>query len=242
MKKRKVSRLNRRQRVARNLLCTMLLLFFCWLVLDCPALTLKWAFRRAEKVSLVGPSEIIDVIEGDWRSEENLLVVGESRYGYSVYNANLLKPWIGYANTSVAYREKEGEVELFSPMDSIRYSTGDVPWFLFTELPAARAQIEFSFETGRVDYYVYAPVHYCAEGEKRGDGYFLFILPVVAEGNEDFPKRDMRTAQLQFTMRDLVMANRNAYPMDVDITVRLWDGQGTLIYEEVLRNGRTPIE
>lgn len=62
--KKRLPRMSRKGRIVCNLLVSLVLIAAMWLVLGAPLPTVL-EFRRAEKVNLVGPSEIIAVVPGE---------------------------------------------------------------------------------------------------------------------------------------------------------------------------------
>ena len=62
--KKRLPRMSRKGRIVCNLLLSLVLIAAIWMVLGAP-LPLVLEFRRAEKVNLVGPSEVIAVVRGE---------------------------------------------------------------------------------------------------------------------------------------------------------------------------------
>ena len=62
--KKRLPRMSRKWRIVCNLFISLVLIAAIWMVLGAP-LPLVLEFRRAEKVNLVGPSEIIAVVRGE---------------------------------------------------------------------------------------------------------------------------------------------------------------------------------
>lgn len=75
-------------RPVRACICTVLaiaLLLSYYVMLGCPLLTMKQHFCRAEKVHMVGPSEIVDVIPYEQYGEYDRLYVAESANGVTFF-------------------------------------------------------------------------------------------------------------------------------------------------------------
>lgn len=62
--RKRLPRMSRKWRIVCNLVISLVLIAAMWLVMGAP-LPLVLEFRRAEKVSLVGPSEVITVVPGE---------------------------------------------------------------------------------------------------------------------------------------------------------------------------------
>ena len=95
----KLPRLSRPWRTARNLVCIPLAVYLIWLFLGGNPLTARWAFRREEKMDLVGPSEIL------WTEDYNYYystryqwLLGETEHGYTSVTCRregLFRGWSG---------------------------------------------------------------------------------------------------------------------------------------------------
>ena len=85
------SRLNRKQKTVRNVVCLLLLLVLGYRLAGCPPLSAMHAFRQAERQALAGPSEVIARIPG-----ENISVLQESleRFGDRNFFGDLSTDWL----------------------------------------------------------------------------------------------------------------------------------------------------
>ena len=123
-----------------------------------------------------------------------------------------------------------------------------VPWVLMTDLPAVRGEVEFTLIPGVADQYVNEEIHFLVEGERLNSGNFLFVIDCAAGQYTSIDRDYNKSAALaehdvQTTLGYLAMARYNTqHSCQVDITVRLWDEDGTLIYDAILRNGVEVIE
>lgn len=64
--------------------CVVLLAICYYIALGCPTFTFTQEFRRAEKVHLVGPSQIVDTMDSEY-SEFDKMIVGETEHGISFF-------------------------------------------------------------------------------------------------------------------------------------------------------------
>ena len=233
----RIPRLSRPQRILRNFAFILLLAVAAWFLNGAPALTARWGYRRAERLNLLEPAEIVDVVK-----EENCptVVIAESGGAFRLWYD--LFP---YEYTNMTIEEKREPVSLIMPLNS-DWRLFQVPWVLMTDLPAARGEVEFTLIRGVADQYINEDIHFLVEGERLNSGNFLFAIDCAAgEYVGGYYNRSAALAEhkVQTTLYYLSMARYNVqHSCQVDITVRLWDENGTLIYDEILRNGVEVIE
>lgn len=229
----KLPGLTRRGRLVRNLACVLLLAVLCWVLLGAPALTEAWAFRRAERRNLVGPSEILQRMDVDWDGfDYHRLIAAKNDWGYVLY-----APDRPYAETELIYQAKMGDVTLMAPPEMwIHEPVSDQPLVLFTDLAAARAQVELTLTPALSSSVDLSNVTCRADADRRSGGFFLFVLSSESrEEQQRFYESD--------ALQTLAAALRGKYSLDppVPVTVRLWDRAGTLIYEDTLRIGSQEV-
>lgn len=230
---RRIPRLNRPQRIIRNFACILLMLICTWFMMGAPALTPRWAFRRAERLNLLERSEILDVVRV---GERFRMVVAENERNYILFVDAPL-----YEETWLTFDDKQSPVTLMMPLEH-RWRIQDCPLVLLTDLPVARGEVEFSLIPEVSGQYIQEEIHYLVDGELLNSGNMLFVVDSgeaeYQEGEKYWAESDVETtmAHLAFARYDIQHTCR------VDITVRLWDGNGDLIYNEILRNGVEVIE
>lgn len=231
-----IPRLSRPQRILRNAACILLMAVTAWFIMGAPALTARWAFRRAERLNLMEGAEILDVV----RLEERFrLVVAESEENYILFY-----DCPHYEKTGLTFDAKSSPITMMMPMGP-GWMIWDYPIVLLTELPAVRGEIEFTLIPEVSDVYVEEEIHYLVEGERLDSGNFLFVVDSgLAEYEKYGPnKGHLAESDVMTTMGYLAMARYNVQQTcRVDIAVRLWDEDGSLIYDEILRNGVEVID
>lgn len=231
----RIPSLNRPGRTARNLICCVLLLLLCWYVMGAEPFLPRWAFRMAERTQMVGPADILDVVWLDQKSGSDCyIVVGEDQWGYSVFGpATCFEPGIEYG---FLYQEKQKNVNLILPY-SLK-EPDEWPIVLFTELPAARAQIQFKLGPEILNQLeLQEMIPYCLDGEWREEGYFLFRF---SPHTDDEVQRDAEFDVMGHLAYWSDAYNRHIVSERSDshqITVRLWDSEDNLIYENAIKYG-----
>lgn len=229
-------KLSRPQRIVRNFACIMLAVLCVWFMVEAPALTARWGYRRAERLNFLEEAEISDVVKLESKAR---IVAAENEEFYVLWYDMPL-----YENTWLAYAEKESPVTLMMP-SSRGWMIELVPWVLFTDLPAARGEVEFTLIPDVSDVYIEEEVHYLVEGELLESGNLLFLIDAYEARYESYEEERQRLAadDVRTTLGYLSMARYGMqYTCQVDIAVRLWDESGNLIYDEILRNGVEVID
>ena len=150
-------RIPRKARIAVDLLLAAALLIGIYAAAGSPAFGEEARFRRAEKVGLVGPSELIDrmFLRPDWPyTAYNLLRIGDDGDQILFY---LMRTGVGvsYESDRLFRREKTDGVLLTTlPTVAVPFFDQDprsVPLLLFVDDPAAvRAAIRVSLSDGSV--------------------------------------------------------------------------------------------
>ena len=228
-------RLSRPQRTVCNVLVSLLLAVCVWIVLGSP-LPLKARFHLEEKSILVGPSEILDIVSVDMENGGRArMLIAESEHGYSVYSTRILEDLVGVR--SYIYREKQENVTLITP-NGFGGIPERFPLILFTGRPAVRAELQFELGPEILnDWNMTEARTYRLASEPGPGGCFLFWFESQTESEET------RHAEL-VAMNALAYWTQAGYGGDVEITndayritVRLWDAQGQLIYENDLLCG-----
>ena len=253
MKKLKRAWLNlpRKIRVFANLLAILLVIFILYVLMDCPPFTQEQKFRRMEKAELVGPSEILHIMDTKDLGYQHLLVAddgdGVILYGFSDNR---------WDDGRLVYRRKQGPVTVLSAPNfgrMLAYADEiDLPVFVFHEYPnAVRAELELEFGAG-LDYAQvyweqedvviessYEKTWYLESDENHG-GVFVFNIHAEPDGalEEQYGMElwhplgsEGYAMEIFSAMTDTAQAHYTYY---VPATVRFYNRNDALIAEEHL--------
>lgn len=154
-------RIPRRVRIVRNLLLAAVLLCLFYIFAGCPDMTAEQGYQRALRRRLLGPGEVVGILNVDVNGGYNRLLLGETEKGVTLYcyrheNLGFLKghtfsSWEG----TLVYREK-GETVTAMAAPGVNCTTYQeeihVPVILFDECPkAVRAELDVCL-TGTYDF------------------------------------------------------------------------------------------
>ena len=155
-----IDRIPRKVRAVVNLVLAAALLLACYYVSDCPVPGEVAAFRRAEKVAMVGPSASLDRISmrSDWPDTGyHVLRIGDDGDEILFYSIRIMQASHGgaFLSDSLVCREKTDGIllttlptRLVSPFSAV--SPNSVPLLLFVDDPAAvRAAITITLSDGK---------------------------------------------------------------------------------------------
>lgn len=222
--------------------CAVALAILYYIALGSPAFTFEQEFRRAEKANLVGPSKILDTLEGEY-AEFDRMIVGETEHGICFFGEEITTVYRGsdYKREEMmftfSYREKTGNITVLAApnytaalWDQFTYS---IPVYVFDCYPeAVRAELELTI-TGTYSYHSTGNMmitdfseRFSAEAERTGEGFFRFMLKTS----------DKDSAYALKLLSDLSSSKMFNTSKDVDTvvpgTVRLYDENGNLIIEQ----------
>jgi hypothetical protein len=130
------------------------------------SLTAKMAFRRLEKRHMVGPAEIMEILDFEEDRYDHLLI-GRSQYGYTFFEWNDQNPDDGV----LTYQPKAEGATLYCTKysyNAMDYQQSYLPIFAFCDHYAARAKLTL---TTNMDG---EAISYCLEAQRSEAGYFLF--------------------------------------------------------------------
>lgn len=253
MKKLKCLWLNipRQYRVVFNILATLLLLFSLYALLDCPAFTPEQKYRRMEKAELVGPAQILEVMDIETLGYDQLLLAEDGDAIILFQSSD--NPW---DQGDLIYREKTGPITvLAAPNSRVGIATDsviDLPVFVFHEYPGAvRAELELEFGEGldytevkwtygeEVTITTYEKTWYLESTEEKG-GFFHFNIHAEADGRyvdhygtEVWETLGSEGYALEIFSR-MTDSNGSYIHEYIPATVRLYDENDTLIVEQNL--------
>ena len=229
-------RIPRRVRIVRNLLLAAVLLCLFYIFAGCPDMTAEQGYQRALRRRLLGPGEVVGILNVDVNGGYNRLLLGETEEGVTLYcyryeNLGFLKghtfsSWEG----TLVYREKGENVTVMAApgVDCDTYQEEiHVPVILFDECPrAVRAELDVCLTGTYYEDYEFA---YSLEAAREAGGYFAFDLSVQGNKQQAYWTEGFAVAQLSRLYWD-TGGRANEYP----IVVRLYDRNDALIYEETL--------
>lgn len=239
------NRLNRIPRPLKACVCAVLVILLAityYIALGCPTITFRQEFRRAEKAHLVGPSTIVDTMNGEY-SEFDKMIVGETEEGICFfgryYNSFPYNDPFDEKQYYFSYVKKTGDLTLAAApnvwgdswyfLGFVRY----VPVYLFTNEPEGiRAETDITVTgTCRDDSGEDLPFTqtFHSEADRSDEGFFRFALSADDEAG---------SAALNFlscvTGRNVIRLNYGYGLTSITATVRLYDTDGTQIQEKEL--------
>lgn len=218
-------------RITCNLVLAVILFALFYIFRGSPDMTAEQAYRRAEARNLVGPGEILGVLDVQVSGGYTQLLLAETDVGviqYCFRQANLgfvfgAHTWSSYEGDLI-YREKQGPVSLMAATGEDGFSDEiELPVILFDDLPsAARAELELCL-TGEYNSTEYE-YFYQLNARRECGGYFVFHLT-----SEDDPREAWAISQVS----RLYSASGGRGKV-IPAVVRLYDQNDQLIYEEEL--------
>ena len=215
----KIPRLSRPWRVVRNLVCIVLAVYLIWLMLGGRPLTVQWAFRRAERQDMVGPSEIML----ERREAGDVTILGETQEGYFLGLFSRLSGG-GWRTDATLYIPRQTDVTLtvMDILPGMHYGSGYVDLLLLCDDPAvSRGEAELtlagsgSLNGRRYDFDQTYTVEFLPEGEGVLSGR-------VEARSEDDGSWESRLERVMLG---------GIYDNTVPVTIRLYDGGGALLLE-----------
>ena len=242
----------RKIRVFINILCIILLISAAYILLGCPALTPTQAFRRVEKSNLVGPAEIIEIIDLPNGLDDHVLVADDGEGVVLFHYDDFEFRWF----SDFLYREKSQGITVLPVPNHTLFGSDlyvvDLPILVFHDHPGAIwAELELVIDEGmgvretqweeggevRIEYFEKT---YRMEAVKYIDGYFRFNLHTESEdlyvdeyGQHRGTPLDNEGWALQTLCR--MITEFRAYLQEyATATVRLYDAENHLITEETV--------
>ena len=178
-----------------------------------PSPNAKFAFRRKERTNLIGPAEIVEILDFVDNRYDHLLI-GQSDHGYTFFEWNERNPDDGV----LSYQPKAKGATLFCTEYSYQdmyYGQGWLPIFAFVDSPAAyTANLTLAITTK------HGENTYLLESQRSQQGYFLFSL--------DTPNLK---AQEFWMIEQLIAGNYLRYVLDgtATATLDIYDRDGKLL-------------
>ena len=212
--------MKRLSRPTKILIWSVILVLAVWLFLfasNYPSPTAEVAFRKAEKENLIGPAEVIEILDFEDSGYDHLLIA-HSPYGYTFFE------WTdpNWDDGRLSYQKKNDRVTLFCtyyPSERLYTGRGWLPIFAFAQHGAA-VRARLTIETIKQE----STATYTLEAEKSNAGYFLFKQNVSELQSEDF-----------WYIQQLITGAYSEYVLDgtAKATVELYDHTGNLIETKV---------
>ena len=166
-------------RKKKLLLCCVLLLislFFIASITNRPSPTLEIAIARAEKQMLIGPSEIIDILDFTYSNWDHL-VLGKTEHGYITYE---YQDGLGWDNGYLRYYEKTPVATIFTTDYPYEQGYGE-PWLPIIVFPQNRtvydARMRLTIEGTE------SSASFDLRSYREPENCFMFRIPTDAELN-----------------------------------------------------------
>lgn len=202
-------------RKRKLILCVVILLIsliFITSISECPSPTLQIAIHRAEKQMLIGPSEVVDILDFTFSNWDHL-VLGETKYGYITYE---YQDGLGRDNGHLRYFEKTPVATVFTT--DYPYRTDNDQWLPIIAFPenaksvSARLMLSSSGIESSKDIQL--------EGHKSDTDYFLFSLPT-----------DALDTELYWLIQQAISGSWQEYVLTgtVEIQIDFYDRSGNLV-------------
>jgi len=237
----KLPRLPRGARILRNLVILAGAAFVFYLFLGAPPHSDEELFRRKERQNLIGPSQVLAILNRDWQNGRyDRIVIAESEFGYVMMPVSIDR----HAGEGLHYAQKLGGTTLMVVPGSNWWPSSELPWIIaFDGVPeAARAELTLTlyYEEHNAyipDGYEDLPVvryerDYSLSSEREYEGFFLFRFVAAGEGARTFVEEE--------AIRNLAsLGELNASRLQLPATVRLYDASGTLLSEQATELSRT---
>lgn len=213
-----------------------------YFAVDCPTLSIRQDFRRAEKVHMVGPSTIVDTLSKAQYDDFDKLLVAETDYGICFFGRFYLdSPNINPFKEKqycFSYLEKTGDLTICAAPNltgaiwaNLEF-TEKLPVYLFTEYAeAVRAEMDLTI-TG--SFAVSDIVHFTAsfqlEAQRADKGFFRFMLESDTAEN--------LAAMYYFSEATggnvYISQNIDQRLHHITAVIRLYDAAGTMILEKTV--------
>lgn len=220
--------------IVRNLVLAVILFALFYIFHGSPDMTVEQAYRRAEARNLVGPGEILGVLDVQISGGYTQLLLAETDEGviqYCFRQENLGFVFGPHTVSSyegdLIYREKQGPVSIMAATGQYSFSREELslPIILFDDCPkAVRAEVELrltgEYNSSEYDYF------YCLSSQRKSGGFFVFDLETTGGGE--------REAWAISQVSELYSVHGGSGTA-VPATVRLYDQNEEVIYDgEVL--------
>lgn len=234
-----------------DLLASALFVFLFYAAIGAPAITTTQAFRRAEKIHMVGPSVIVDTLDQSTYSEFKTMLVGETGEGIVFFGQYEATQNNGWSERTVlepvfSYREKTGDLTvLAAPTVSlgfpwIEYGGASLPIYLFDAYPEAiRAELDltvsgtYGIDINGGEYTQDFTRSYSLEAQREKEGFFRFFISLPTGNAVDAYALELISA-LSTGSTPFTYPSSHEAAISIPVTVRLYDETDALILERQL--------
>ena len=210
-------------KVLRNLFLSGLVLGVLYILAGSPAFSAEQAFRRAERQSLVGPSEILAELPVKEDYFDSLIVADDSEgvLLFPVYKSSS-------GSKKLYYKEKTGDVTVLdSPTSRLSTEIHSLTVLLFHSFAnAASGELVLSLST-ELNGVIFSR-DYFLKAEYEYDGFLRFELEHTA------PEAYYKVESYAFWELSKMIEDSTSLRKQVPAEVYLYDSEGELIYEESL--------
>ena len=229
--------LSKKMKVLRNLIFIILAAIAVYYASGCPILFPRLRMRMEEKMAMVGPSVIVDHLDGREYSEFTNLYVGETRHGIVFYTTR------GWNEDRLYYRNKTGDLTLLSaPTYGENWHTRPqertLPIYLFHEYPTAvRAEVDLTIIGDKSDpYYKWDAfsMQYHLEAVSEDDRIFRFYIHVPQVDSSGTTELGIAGMAPQLFSEICHSTNYDTGNQKAYATIRLYDADSTLLVEKAL--------
>ena len=215
-------------------LATSLLLY---IFVGTPPLSDEHRYRRAEKANLVGPAEILDILELEPVNMHNScdrMIIADTGDAVIMYLWHTQEDYLEY----LVYREKMGDITVYAAPCARGIDTWELadeiklPVLLFDNFPqAVRAELDLTLWADRDDDFTFSK-DYALEARREKPGYFCFYIYASDFTRSDDDEGAVLASFSKFTSGE---TSNSISPMtEIPATVRLFDADGRLIHEETV--------
>ncbi len=171
-----------KQRKIRKIVLYLLIFILSAVVIcalsNAPSPTAEAAFRRKEKQQMIGPAEIVEILDFEDNRYDHLLI-SRSEYGYTFFEWNDSNPDDGV----LSYQPRSTGATLYCTKynyEDMSYSQGWLPIFAFTDQPAVSAKLTLTTTQDS------ETITYSMDAKRSGAGYFLFRWKTTGLRGSDF--------------------------------------------------------
>ncbi len=208
-----------------------------YIFIGAPPLSDEQRYRRAEKAHLVGPAEILDIIELDplYENSYEYMLIADTEDAVIMFLWNTNQ----HPNESLVYREKMGDVTVYAAPTAIWYELWErrpeieLPILLFDNYPrAVRAELDLTLSADKYDDYTFTK-DYALEAQRKNPGYFCFYIQASDYSSSGDDEGAVLASFSSFTSH-YEISESIAIRTSIPATVRLYDANNSLIHEETV--------
>ena len=192
----------------------LLSLLFIAAIIEWPSPTLEIAIRRAEKQMLIGPSEIIDVLDFTYSNWDHL-VLGQTDHGYITYE---YQDGLGWDNGHLRYFKKTPVATVFTTDYPYEQGYGE-PWLPIIVFPqkqtTSSARIMLRIEGTE------SSTSFDMQSYREPDNCFMFRIPTDTDLD----------SECYWLLQQAISGSWQEYVVagTVEIQINFYDHSGNLV-------------